>query len=343
MSLKDIDKKIEEPEENGKTFADNSLIKAKYYAEKTGYLTIADDSGLCVNALDGRPGVFSSRYTEGDDKKGCEKLIKELKGKTDRSAYYKSVITIYNPENSTCNQFSGICEGKILNTLKGNKSFGYAPVFLAKGLKKSFGECSSEDRYKYNHRKKAIDKLIEYLEKKPSSVPFDYRSGQAFSQKEKDEIQSSVIEPLLHKTIKKVTEDIDNLKFNTAISALMILANEMEKQETIFDIQYSIFLILLSPFAPHITEELWETLEEKESIHLQEWPEFNPELIKEKEIQLVIQVNGKVRDQIKVPADISEEQAKKLALESEKVQKWIEEKKIRKIIFVKGKLVNMVV
>ncbi|MCK4592669.1 class I tRNA ligase family protein, partial [Candidatus Parcubacteria bacterium] len=203
---------------------------------------------------------------------------------------------------------------------------------MAKGLDRSFGECSSQERYKYNHRKQAADRLIEYLERKPLPNPFGYRSGQALSQEERDAIQSSVKESLLHKTIKKVTEDIDNLKFNTAISALMILANEMEKGEEISLIHYSKFLILLCPFSPHITEELWKSLGEKESIHLQEWPEYDKKLIKEKEIQLVIQINGKLRDQIKVPADISEDEAKKLALESEKIKKWIEGKEIKKII-----------
>ena len=164
-----------------------------------------------------------------------------------------------------------------------------------------------------------------------------------FIASEPQPIASESIETLLHQTIKKVTEDIDNLKFNTAISQLMILLNEMEKQKTLFTIHYSLFLTLLSPFAPHITEELWKTLGNKESIHLQKWPEYNKEFIKEKEITLVIQINGKLRDQIKAPTDISENDAKKLALESEKIKKWIKEKEVKKIIFVKGKLVNMVV
>ena len=155
--------------------------------------------------------------------------------------------------------------------------------------------------------------------------------------------QNSELESLLHQTIKKVTEDIENLKFNTAISSLMILLNKIEKQETISNIQYSQFLILLSPFAPHITEELWKDLGNKKSIHLQKWPEYDKELAKEKEIELVIQINGKVRDRLKVSADISEEEAEKVSLESEKIKKWIEGKEVRKIIFVKGKLVNVVV
>ena len=326
LSLKDIDKKIEEPEETGKTFEDNSLLKAKYYAQETGYMTIADDSGLCVNALNGRPGIFSSRYAEGDDKKGYIKLLKELENASDRSAYFKSVITIYNPKDNNYNQFNGKCDGKILTKPEGDNGFGYDPVFMVNNLKKSFGLCSLEEKNKFDHRKKAIDKLIKYLK---TCHP--------------EPVERSKIKHTLHKTIKKVTEDIDSLKFNTAISQSMILANEMEKSKNISLTDYKSFLVLLSPFIPHITEELWETLEEEKSIHLQSWPKFDPKLIIDSEITMVIQVNGKVRDQIKVPAEISEDDAKKLASESEKVQKWIKGKEIRKIIFIKGKLVNIVV
>ena len=323
VSLKDINKKTEEPEENGKTFEDNSLIKARYYAEKTGCLTIADDSGLCVNALNGRPGVFSSRYAQGDYKKAHQKLLGELENKKDRSAYFQSTVTLYNSENNQYEQFEGKCEGKILDKPCGTGGFGYDPIFMPNGLNKSFGECSDEDKYKFDHRKKAIDKFIEFLNKNQNENPD--------------------IERLLHQTIKKVTEDIENLKFNTAISSLMILLNGLDKKEKISNIQYSIFLIMLSPFAPHITEELWKMFENKESIHLQKWPEYNEKLAEETEITLVIQINGKVRDQIEVPADISEEEAKKIALGRDKIKKWTEGKEMRKIIFVKGKLVNVVV
>jgi leucyl-tRNA synthetase len=117
----------------------------------------------------------------------------------------------------------------------------------------------------------------------------------------------------------------------------------MEKQEKIPITNYQLLITLLSPFAPHIAEELWEMLGNKKSIHLQPWPKYNPELAIEKKIELVIQINGKVRDRIKVSADISEEEAKKIASESKKIKKWIEGKKIRKVVFVKGRLVNMVI
>lgn len=148
---------------------------------------------------------------------------------------------------------------------------------------------------------------------------------------------------LLHKTIKKVTEDIEGFKFNTAISSLMIMANELEKEEEIPAEVFSKFVILLSPFAPHMSEEMWSSLGRKKSIFLEKWPEHDPELAKEEEIQLVVQVNGKVRDKIMVKAGISEEEAKKISLESEKVKKHMEGKSVRKMIFVKGRLMNIVI
>jgi len=102
-------------------------------------------------------------------------------------------------------------------------------------------------------------------------------------------------------------------------------------------------LILLAPFAPHITEELWHQLGHRDSIHKQKWPKYNPRLIKEEIITLVIQINGRVRDKIEVEAGISEKKAKELALLSKKVQNWISGKKIKKVIFVPEKLINIVI
>lgn len=158
------------------------------------------------------------------------------------------------------------------------------------------------------------------------------------------------INNLLHKTIKKVTEDVENFHFNTAISQMMILVNEMEKQDSLPVINYRLLITILSPFAPHLAEELWEKLGHhrqggtgKESIFLQKWPEFNPELIKDEIIKLVIQVNGKVRDTLEVAADITEDEAKEKALESEKMKKYTEGKEIKKVIFVQNKLINIVI
>ncbi|HFC76854.1 MAG TPA: NUDIX domain-containing protein [Candidatus Moranbacteria bacterium] len=148
---------------------------------------------------------------------------------------------------------------------------------------------------------------------------------------------------LLHKTIKGVTEDIEGMKFNTAISKLMIFINEFSKHKNIPRGAMEKFLILLLPFAPFITTELWKQMGNKGDILNQEWPKYNSEMIQEEEIELVVQVNGKVRDKIKVVADISEDEAKEKALASEKIQKYTNGKEIKKVIFVKGRLVNVVV
>jgi leucyl-tRNA synthetase len=158
-----------------------------------------------------------------------------------------------------------------------------------------------------------------------------------------DQQPTTSLNSLMHKTIKKVTEDIENLRFNTAISALMILLNKMEREKELRVTNYELLITLLSPFAPHITEELWEKLGNKESIFKEKWPKYDPKLIKDEEIELVVQVNGKVRDRLKTSADISEEEAKKLAIASEKVKNYIAGKEIKKAIFVKGKLINFVV
>ena len=154
---------------------------------------------------------------------------------------------------------------------------------------------------------------------------------------------SNKINNFLHKTIKKVTEDIENFRFNTAISQMMILVNEMEKEEKLPIANYQLLITILSPFAPHIAEELWEKLGNKESIFLQSWPKYDSEMTKDEKITLVLQVNGKVRDSIEADAGISEEEAKALAMQSEKIKTWTVGKEIKKIIFVKGKLINILI
>jgi leucyl-tRNA synthetase len=150
------------------------------------------------------------------------------------------------------------------------------------------------------------------------------------------------LDKLLHKTIKKVGEDIENLRFNTAISALMILVNEMSNHFIVNLQQLKNLLLILAPFAPHITEELWHNLGAKNSIHIQSWPKYDEKLIKEETFTLIIQINGKIRDKIEAKADISEKEAKELALSSEKIKKWIAGQEIKKTIFIPRKLINIV-
>jgi leucyl-tRNA synthetase len=150
------------------------------------------------------------------------------------------------------------------------------------------------------------------------------------------------VESILHKTIKKVGEDIESFNFNTAISALMILVNEMEKATVLLRSQYETLLVLLSPFAPHITEEIWHTLGNTESINLAPWPTHDQARMTSREVSIAIQVNGKVREVITVPSSSSDEEIQKLALEQRMVAKWVGDQEIKKIIMVKGKLVNIV-
>lgn len=146
----------------------------------------------------------------------------------------------------------------------------------------------------------------------------------------------------LHQTIQKVGEDIEGMRFNTAISKMMELVNEMSKEEKLPGSYYSLLLKILSPFAPHLCEELWSILGNKNTLVHEPWPEYDPELAKESTLTIAIQINGKVRDQISVDADAAEDEVKKLALASEKVQKWLEGKEPKKVIYVKGRLVSIV-
>ncbi len=156
-----------------------------------------------------------------------------------------------------------------------------------------------------------------------------------------DKSPDKELQSILHRTIKKVTEDIENFKFNTAISSLMILSNELKEKKEISLKIFLKFLQLLAPFAPHISEEIWQKWKD-ETILRSEWPEFDSKLAEKKKITLVIQVNGKLRDKFEVDKGIEKEEAIKMAKEREKVKKWIKEKEIKKEIFVKDKLVNFV-
>jgi len=167
--------------------------------------------------------------------------------------------------------------------------------------------------------------------------------------------QAKALRRKLHQTIKKVSEDIEKFAFNTAVAALMELVNEAyafagsESQHPTPNAQHPVMseaienlILLLSPMTPHIADELWETLGKKGFTIEQAWPDYDPEVAKADEVEIVAQVNGKVRDKMVVPADADEETLKSIALASEKIKAELEGKTVRKVIVVPGKLVNIV-
>ena len=155
---------------------------------------------------------------------------------------------------------------------------------------------------------------------------------------------------LTHKTIRRVGEDIERFRFNTMVAALMEYTNYLTKAKEAGPVDAGAWreamdtlLLLLAPSAPHLAEELWQRSGHPYSIHNQRWPEWDAALAAEEQITLVVQVNGKLRDRIQVPVDIGEEEAKELALSSAKVRAHLEGKQVQQVIYVPGRLVNVVV
>ena len=162
-------------------------------------------------------------------------------------------------------------------------------------------------------------------------------------EKSKSESTSRELERLLHKTIKKVEEDVRNFRFNTAVSALMILFNAMEEKESVSKNTWETFLKILAPFTPYFSEELWHKIGNKKSIHIELWPQYDPALIQAGEYDLVIQINGKTRDRVAVSRNTQRPEIEKMVLGREQTKKYIGANPIKKIIFVEGRLINIVV
>ena len=169
----------------------------------------------------------------------------------------------------------------------------------------------------------------------------------------KGEQVANNFDKLLHKAIKKVTTDINSLSFNTAISTLMITVNELEAfsssgntqidNESVTRPQFETLLQLVAPFAPHVAEELWYSLGNKKSIHISEWPIHDEKLVVDSELNIIVQVNGKVRSSFKAQIDSPDAQLEATAKDIPDVKKWLEGKSIKKIIIIKNKLVSIVV
>jgi leucyl-tRNA synthetase len=146
-----------------------------------------------------------------------------------------------------------------------------------------------------------------------------------------------------HQTIKRVTEEIAALKYNTTVAALMEYLNTLEaRQQQVTRAELQTLLILLAPFAPFLAEELWERMGNTFSIHKAAWPGYNPAALHTENIMLIVQVNGRVRDRIEVNHDTSEEEIQREALASDKVQRFIDKQQIQRVVYVPGRLVNIV-
>jgi leucyl-tRNA synthetase len=154
--------------------------------------------------------------------------------------------------------------------------------------------------------------------------------------------ETKEVTSLLHKTIKKVSTDIEEFKFNTAISTMMIYVNGAEK-EGLTTGSYKSFLQILAPFAPHLTEELWNLHVEKDTIHLSSWPIFDESLVKDDTVTIGVQINGKARGEITVAPDDSEEIAMECVKNNHTIQSKIEGMTIKKIIYVPGRILNIIV
>ncbi|MFW5814411.1 MAG: leucine--tRNA ligase [Spirochaetota bacterium] len=158
-----------------------------------------------------------------------------------------------------------------------------------------------------------------------------------------DDEPPEVLLRLLHKTIRKVTEDTGSLAFNTAIAQMMIFVNELFKVETLYRKLWEPFVLLLAPYAPHLGEELWTRLGHQPSVSRVGWPEYDPNLTVDEEVEIVLQINGKVRSRMHAPAGTDKAELERLALENERIQEWTDGKEIVKVISVPDKLVNVVI
>lgn len=152
--------------ENGETFFDNALLKANYYYNKYNYITLADDSGLVIKSLDGKPGVHSKRFsteeTDYSNNLTVLKMLDELDKSTNREAYFETVVVLIN-ENGIASSFSGKMKGIISNEIKGSKGFGYDPIFIPAGYNKTLGELGIDVKNKISHRAIAFKKAEVFI------------------------------------------------------------------------------------------------------------------------------------------------------------------------------------
>ncbi len=153
-----------EPIEDGNTFEENSFIKAKEAWKLTKTWTLADDSGLCIDSLGGRPGIHSARYAETPQKR-IERVLKEMEGIENRKAHFACCMTLINPEGNVEFSCTGVCGGSITFETRGKNGFGYDPIFLVENSQKTMAELSDDEKNHVSHRFRALREVLAYINK----------------------------------------------------------------------------------------------------------------------------------------------------------------------------------
>ena len=151
-----------EIEEDGLTFRDNAMKKAREVSKKTNSFAIADDSGICIEALNGKPGIYSSRYAENDQKR-IQRVLNDLKGVQNRCAFFIANICVFSPEGKLILESEAKCFGNIIFKPRGYGGFGYDPIFEESSSKLTFAEMNNDIKDSYSHRGKALKKIIPNL------------------------------------------------------------------------------------------------------------------------------------------------------------------------------------
>jgi leucyl-tRNA synthetase len=226
-------------------------------------------------------------------------------------------------------------DGKKMSKSKGNvvspEEYGVKVGYDALKTYLLFLGPLSEDRSFTDSGVQGCKRFVEKIYRLEEKVKKDYTDSDKVIRK-------------LHQTINIVAKDFTDQKYNTSVARLMELTNLFILEKNISITTWKKFLVIIAPFTPALAEELWERKGHKESIFAQKnWPEYDPELARDEKIELAIQINGKLRDTIEVAADIDEAEVKKIVLESEKIKKWLSGKEVVKVIYVKGRLANIVI
>ena len=152
-----------DPKETGETFEQNSLIKAQEASKLSNYISLADDSGLCVEALNGEPGIHSARY-DSTPQKRIDKLLYNLTDKDNRKAKFVCVMTLVDTEGNILNQEIGECHGQIVKSQAGTNGFGYDPIFMPDGYDITIAQMSNDLKNKISHRGNALSKMIKFIQ-----------------------------------------------------------------------------------------------------------------------------------------------------------------------------------